>query len=192
MRRAFSWIAILLAGLTLGIGGAVWSLRSASFGDEIRVGPWTTGRNVGTADADIRTRAVVALRGLLALPAGEARYFTARTDSAGRALDGRCTYAVDGADMDARWWSITLYDRQGWLIPNPQRRHSMGTSGIGRAANGGWGFVVTPQWDGPAWIATGQPGPFELTLRLYRPAGAMAGLPSRSQMPVIERLDCDA
>lgn len=190
MRTTLTWLAILLLGLAVGIGGAVWSLRSATFGADIRVGPWTTGRAIGTAEADMRTRAFVALRGLLALPASEARYFTARSDSQGRPLDGQCTYAVRGGDVGAQWWSVTLYDPQGWLIPDSSRRHSIGSRGIGRSASGSWSFMVAPHWDGQGWIATGRPGPFELTLRAYRPTGTMAITPTRSQMPVIERLEC--
>jgi hypothetical protein len=205
LRNVLTWLAVVLAGLALGIGGAIFSLRTASFGDDIRIGPWTTGRNVGTADADIRTRAIVALRGLLALPASEARYFTARVDSAGRALDGRCMYRLAGVfsssltrgGTPARWLSITVYDRAGWLIPNPTGRHSVGSSEM-MPGNDGWRIWVSPNSSDTAadmratdnWIPTGTSGPFEITLRAYRPDTDLSEAAFLRSLPQLDRVEC--
>lgn len=203
MRTLFTWLVIVLFGLMLGMGGAVLSLRSASLGDEIRIGPWVTGRDIGTAEADIRTRAIVALRGLLALPVSEARYFTAREDGAGRPLDGRCTYRLSGVFLPAtggratpaRWLSITVYDRAGWLIPNPMGRHSIGSSQM-TPGDGGW-----QSWIGPTaavstmravdtWIPTGTSGAFEITLRAYRPVTTLSEAAFLRSLPRIDRVEC--
>src|SRR5688572_8065706 len=80
-----SWARYLvcgLAGVALGAGAGVYSVRAGAFGSSVRIGPWATGTDFGTAEAGAYTRAVVALRGLLALPAREARYYTAREDDA--------------------------------------------------------------------------------------------------------------
>jgi hypothetical protein len=196
MRTVFHWLAIIFLGLTIGIGSAILSIRSASLGNDIRVGPWSTGRDIGTANADIRTRAVVALRGLLALPASEARYFTARTDSAGRPLSGRCSYAVDVRLQDARWWSITVYDPQGWLIPNAERRHSYGEAIDGGNQNS-TPLIIRPErrdapilWGANSWeIISGTDGPVELTLRVYQPGPSYAA-PTAAALPRIRRLWC--
>jgi hypothetical protein len=205
MRRAATWLAILLLGLALGIGSAVWSLRSASFGDDIRVGPWTTGRNIGTADADFRTRAVVALRGLLALPASEARYFTARNDSEGRVLDGRCAYRLSGVysptgstgGTPARWLSVTVYDQAGWLIRNPTGRHSVGSSEM-RVGDDGWRIWISPSASMGAilavdsWIPTGTSGPFEITLRAYRQDVNLSEAAFLRALPQLDRVECQS
>lgn len=192
MRTLFKWLAVIVIGIALGTGIAIWQIRSSGLGNDIRIGPWTTGRDIGTADADMKTRAIVALRGLLALPKEEARYFTASTDSAGQPLSGKCRYTVAGGAIEARWWSITLYDRQGWLIPNRWNRHSIGSARIAPADAGQWAFTIAPEPKPGLWIPTATDGPFEVTLRTYRPRGRLAADPSGVTLPTITRGECAA
>ncbi|MBX9662427.1 DUF1214 domain-containing protein [Novosphingobium sp.] len=190
MKTVFTWLGLIVLGLALGIGLAVWQIRSSGLGNDVRVGPWSTGRDVGTANADIKTRAIVALRGLLALPAREARYFTAATDSAGAPLSGKCRYALSGGAIEARWWSVTLYDRGGWLIANRWNRHSVGSARIPAGETDKWTVLIGPDEQPGLWIPTGGDGPFELTLRAYRPQGLMARDPARISLPTITRREC--
>ncbi|MBU6395481.1 MAG: DUF1214 domain-containing protein [Sphingomonadales bacterium] len=192
MKAALKWLALGVTGLALGIGLAVWQIRNSGLGNDVRVGPWSTGRDIGTANADMKTRAVVALRGLLALPAREARYFTAATDSAGAPLSGKCRYALSGGALEAHWWSVTLYDRGGWLIPNRWNRHSIGSARIPAVGADGWTVLIGPDEQPGLWIPTGTDGPFELTLRAYRPSGMMARDPARITLPTITRQECHA
>ena len=114
-------IALALAG---GTAFAVNQVRGGLNDGRVSNGPWETGKSFGTVDASALTRAKVALSGLMALPAKEAMYFTATRDSDGRALDGRCTYDVRGGKLDGRWWSVTLYEGEGWLVKNAANRWS--------------------------------------------------------------------
>lgn len=188
-RTALKWSACAVVGLVLGVGAAVQQIRTSALGDEIRIGPWSTGRDIGTVDASLATRATVALRGLLALPKQEARYFTARTDSAGNALIGRCSYAITGAMPTARWWSITIYDREGWLIANSRNRHSIG-SAAAATNSAGADIVIGPGSQGNDGLDPETRGPFELTLRLYRPSGVVADNPADAVLPEIELRGC--
>lgn len=190
MKAAFKWVGLAALGLMLGIGMAAWQIRSSDLGNDVRVGPWSTGRSIGTANADMKTRAIVALRGLLALPAQEARYFTATTDSAGAPLSGKCRYALTGGAIEARWWSVTLYDRGGWLIPNRWSRHSIGSARIPPDEASHWTVLIGPVEQAGLWVPTGTDGPFELTLRAYRPRGTMARDPARISLPTITRGEC--
>lgn len=190
MKSVFKWIGVVLIGMALGIGLAVYQIRNSGLGNDIVIGPWTTGRDIGTANADMKTRAVVALRGLLALPKGEARYFTASTDSAGAPLSGQCSYTLTGDTIEARWWSVTLYDRGGWLIPNRWNRHSIGSARIPAEQVGGWSVVIAPDEQPGLWIPTATNGTFELTLRAYRPRGVMASDPARISLPTITKGAC--
>ena len=192
MRTFFKWLAVIVIGIVLGTGFAIWQIRPSGLGDDIRIGPWSTGRDIGSADADMKTRAIVALRGLLALPKQEARYFTATTDSAGAPLDGKCSYTLSGGTIEARWWSVTLYDRQGWLIANRWNRHSIGSARIPAGQAGSWSFIVAPGEAEGLWIPTATDGPFELTLRAYRPSGTLASDPARVTMPAITKGECAA
>ncbi|HYN45841.1 MAG TPA: DUF1214 domain-containing protein [Allosphingosinicella sp.] len=179
-----------LAGLALGVGGAVWQVRAGAWGSSVRIGPWTTGTDYGTAGASAYTRAVVALRGLLALPAREARYYNAALDDDGRALDGRCRYRVTGGELGGAWWSPTLYDRDGYLVANRPGTYSVGSAAIAPAQRGAWEVAVAPVPQPGRWLPTGGIERFDLTLRVYLPADGGRGNLPRARLPRIQRLDC--
>lgn len=115
---------------------AVQQVRDGLNGGLVSSGPWETGKSFGTLDASTLTRAKVALSVLLALPAREAMYLTATRDSNGRALDGRCTYEVRGGTLDGRWWSVTLYEGEGWLVKNAAKRWSVAANAVTPDAQG--------------------------------------------------------
>ncbi|MBY0521327.1 MAG: DUF1214 domain-containing protein [Sphingomonas sp.] len=188
-----SWARLLIcgtAGIVLGAGAALWSVRAGSLGMRTTIGPWTTGRDFGTAAASAHTRAVVALGGLLALPAHEARYYTAADDDAGRPLDGRCRYRVSGGAIPAKWWSLTLYDNAGYLVPNSAGRYSVGSIGLSPVDAARWTVVVAPEAQPGRWLPTGRAGRFQLTLRAYLPADGGTGDLVPGQLPRIVREDC--
>ena len=115
-----------------------------AFGSSARIGPWTTGADIGTARASAYTRATVALHGLLALPAREARYYSADEDDSGRPLDGRCRYRIAGGEAGGAWFSLTLYDPAGYLVANPAGTYSAGSAAMAPAERRAWTVVAAP------------------------------------------------
>jgi hypothetical protein len=189
--RARYAICILL-GILAGGGAAVQAVRQGFADGTLSSGPWETGKDFGSADASALVRARVALRGLLALPRSEAMYFTARTDSSGHPLEGRCRYEIRGGRFDARWWSITLYDRAGWLVPNQWHRYSAGSSAVPPESADAWAIALAPDDQPGLWIpSTGAPQ-FELTMRLYHPGAALRDAPQQAAMPEIRQIACGA
>ncbi len=185
--RLFAGAAL---GVILGIGAAIWSVRAGTLGMESAIGPWVTGKDFGTAAATPYTRAIVALRGLLALPAREARYYTAASDDAGRPLDGHCRYRITGGALAAKWWSLTLYDPAGYLVPNRPGVYSVGSVGLSPAAQAAWTVNVSPDQQAGHWLPSGGAERFELTLRVYLPADGGRGDLARHNLPHIERGSC--
>lgn len=177
-------------GLLGGSALAVHQVRGGLNDGMIAVGPWQTGKSFGTVDASTLTRAKVALSGLLALPSTEAMYFTAQTDSDGRPLDGRCNYVVRGGKLDGRWWSVTLYEGEGWLVKNAAKRWSVPASSVAIDEAGRWSFVVSPAAQNGTWLPTGSVPAFDLTLRLYHPSPMTIKSPETAQLPSIERKGC--
>jgi hypothetical protein len=180
----------IVTGLLVGGGAAVHAVRAGFSDGTLSSGPWETGKDFGSADASALVRARVALAGLLALPRGEAMYFTARTDSSGEPLDGRCRYAIHGGRFDARWWSITLYDRTGYLIPNPWHRYSVGSSAVPSGSADDWTIAIDPAEQPGLWIPSTDAPAFDLTLRLYHPGAAIREAPQSAAMPEIRRMAC--
>src|SRR4051812_3300826 len=130
MRPWMRYLICGVLGVLIGAGGAVWSIRIGALGSADTMGAWTTGKDFGSAQASAYTRAVVALRGLLALPASEARYYNAAVDSEGHSLEGRCRYRVLGSGLPTRWWSLTLYDTKGYLVANQPGIYSVNSAGM--------------------------------------------------------------
>lgn len=187
------WLRYTLAvalGLVAGVGTAAYTVRSGALGSGVSIGPWRTGTDFGTAEASARTRAVVAMAGLLALPAREARYYTATTDDGGAALDGRCRYRVSGGAVPGRWWSLTLYDAAGYLVPNAADRFSVPSAALAPGERSGWMITVAPDRQPGHWLPTGGIDAFALTLRAYLPPDGGTDTPPRAALPSIVKAGC--
>ena len=193
MRAVFGYGLLVAIGLAVGVALAIQQVRQGLSSGGIANGPWHTPENAGTARADIGTRAVVALRGLLALPESEAVYFNAANDSDGRALQGSCSYRVMGGAIPTRWWTLTAYDAEGYLIANPDHRYSVGSSAMTPLEKRNWTVSIGPKpplTDGSRWIATENGAPFELTLRAYHPKPALLADRAHVALPKIVREGC--
>lgn len=189
------WLRIaiaIVAGIAAGAGGAWWRTSKGFGGGGVHNGPWTTALNYGTAGADSVTRAAVARRGILALPSTETVYWNASTDSDGRPLDGSCTYAMTGVPMDARWWSVTYYNKAGFLIENPANIWSFSGASLTPAEQAGWRVTIRPSKPegGGHWLPSQYGEGFELTLRMYNPGAGFRGAPAKAALPTLKREAC--
>lgn len=174
--------------LAAGLGSAYLAVRASSTNDgTARNGPWLTPRNVSDPNETMYARAARVVASIGALRKEEAIYFNATEDSAGNPLSGNCSYRIEGRDPDARWWSITAYGTDRFLIPNPGNRYSVSKTNVVRAADGSFSIELstTPQ----NWIATSPEG-FDLTLRLYNPGAALAKDPLTVPLPAIVKGAC--
>ena len=191
MKSWHRYAITLVGGLAVGLGAA-WALTSGGIGDGgIRNGPWTTSLGYGTKSTDPLTRAKVARAGLLALPAKETVYWLAATDDAGEPLDGNCRYSLSGRALDARWWSVTVYDANGYLVDNPARLWSVNGANVALDGKGEWRVTISPDKSvGDAWLPGIKGQPFQLTLRMYNPGAAFRAAPEKSVLPHIVREGC--
>ena len=179
-------------GLALGAGLAWYATGRAFTDGAVRNGPWSTSLNYGVASADALTRAAVARRGLLALPKTETVYWAATRDSAGALLDGSCTYRLSGKAVDSRWWSITLYDSQGYLQANSARLWSFsGATLTEEEARKGWQVTIAPTRPRTGyWLPSLAGQPFELTLHMYNPGAQFMTSPGTADLPRLIKESC--
>jgi hypothetical protein len=147
-------------------------------------GPWSTSEAVGAAGADVLTRAIVSRTGLFALSNEETLYFRALQDSDGARFDGACRYRVIGDAPQARWWSVTIYGPDNYLIETPENRYSIGSND----GDGTIDFAIARDAEGLRLPVTD--GPFSLTLRLYNPAAAVYENVATTPLPAIIREAC--
>jgi hypothetical protein len=188
MRLFLKCLAALIAGTALGLFVTWLTVVRGASGDTVN-GPWRTSLLTGSTQSGAALRASVALHGLLALNRSETIYYTASTDSAGNALDGRCTYRVTGRDPPARWWSITAYGADDYLIATPSELYSVSKNSIVRRPDGSFIVTVLKNASSVDQIAVGG-GRFSLTLRLYNPAPSVAADPTHVALPTIEMAGC--
>jgi hypothetical protein len=181
--------ALVLAGV-LGLGSAYFAPRFIA-GSETSVanGPWNTNLAAGGTNADAYTRTFVALTGLLALNKDETIYYNATTDSAGDALDGACTYRIEGRDPDTRWWSFTVYANDHFLVDTPTKRYSISKTSVIRAPDGAFVVRLSTTEEANNWIATSPDG-FQVTLRLYNPGPSVKDNPASVPLPAIVKEAC--
>jgi hypothetical protein len=189
VRTASKIAAIIAAGAMLGVIATWLTVVRGDLPENIANGPWKTSLATGSAQSDPYTRAYTALHGLFAMDRTEALYFVARTDSSGQPLDGACRYRIVGRDPSARWWSITAYGADDYLIPNPMQRYAVTASAIARQADGSFVVQIGGTGGGSNWIAAGN-GRFSLTLRLYNPGPDVTLDPGNAALPLIAKIDC--
>lgn len=182
-------IGTALLGVLLGLASAYVAVTSLRGENVVSNGPWSTNLATGGADADIYTRAYVALTGLFALNKNETIYYGADKDSGGAPLDGHCSYRIEGSDPDARWWSITLYAADDYLIPNAANRYSLSKTSIVRQGDGGFVIRLSTVPETGNWIPTSPDG-FQVTLRLYNPGQAVRDNPAGVALPSITKEAC--
>lgn len=136
--------------------------------------------NIGDYGTDYDFRALVAVVGLGANTPEEAIYPTGITDAAGNLFDGandyRLTFPPGKAPPAKYFWSLTMYDTDGYLVPNPIDRYSLGPSHPPLRRKPDGSIVIAIQRDEPTeprvnWLPAPEAG-FRLNLRLYGPAKA--------------------
>ena len=200
MKVARMFRVLLWWGTAVAVGlGSAWAVLRSVSNYGVAAGPWRASTLAGSREADLYTRARVALGGLLALNREETMYYVASTDSAGQPLRARCSYRVTGVPPKARWWSVTAYAQDLFLFDNPARRYSVNGQTAVLDAQGRFAFVSGPVAPGAAaapvvvpaagavpWIPTPAEGGLFFTLRVYNPESSLSAAPGTLQAPEIE------
>jgi hypothetical protein len=163
---------------SVGIAPGRADTRSEILTQAIANGGWyVPPPRIGNYGTDYLLRARIAVAGLGANTRIEAVYPTALADSQGRLLSGanryRITFAPGQAPPAAAFWSLTMYDLAGYLVPNPANRYAVGDSHPPLVKRPDGSIVVVIQRDRPAdatvnWLPA-PAGAFRLSLRIYLP-----------------------
>jgi hypothetical protein len=188
LRTITNRLGMLVAAIILALISAWWLVLHPPAARMIVHGPWRMNAAAGGADADMYSRARVAIGGLFALNRTEAIYFEATEDDDGQPLRARCSYIVTGRPVAARWWSVTAYADDNFLIPNPAQRFSYNMDTLAQEPDGTFRILASPMAQAGNWLPTGAgDGGFNLLFRLYNPAPEIAADPAAAPLPSIER-----
>ena len=179
-------VALILGGV-IGIGSAVLAFEQGASAGNVINGPWRTNLAVGSQQADLYTRAWVAVHGLLALNQSETIYYHAYSDDNNQLLSGDSVYRIEGKAPDARWWSITLYGEDDFLIPNELNRYSYSGNSVTYDRDGKFTIYISKAQQPGDWLPMGDQKKFSLSLRLYNPGEFMRKNPTAVELPHIIR-----
>ncbi|MDU0314152.1 DUF1254 domain-containing protein [Phycicoccus sp. M110.8] len=123
-------------------------------------------------------RAIVALTGLGANQVEDAIYPLNMTDARGEQLDGDRNYVLhfEAGELPpvAAFWSVTMYDTEGFQVPNALNRFAIGDRDpLVYNPDGSLDLYLQHSSPGPEREANWLPaprGPLGVTMRLYAPA----------------------
>lgn len=191
MRLLFGSCLTLLIAAAIGLGATWLTLtRGVAFG-ALTIGAWTAWPKSGSVDIDPYARAIIARSGELPTGTGDGVAFYSHTDDAGNNLDGRCAFSISGMTPAARYWTVTLYDREGRLVPNTIDRHGFTSAEIVRDVDGRFAISAAPLARSGNWLPTGGIEQFVLVWRLYdTPIGVANKTTKEGPMPAIVRKGC--
>jgi len=143
-----------------------------------KVNGWNIGReNMGTYGTSYLRRANIAFGGLGANLPEDAVYPVAFIDGDGNTLTGANKYVLHfekGQTPPANaFWSVTMYDKDGFQVPNPINRFAIGDRDK-LAFNPDGSLDIYVQADSPGkdkeanWLPAPK-GEFQPTMRIYSP-----------------------
>lgn len=136
---------------------------------------------MGTWGTDYGRRAYWAMWGLGANLVEDAVYAVSQLDADGEPLNGSSIYRLhfeaDDLPPTSAFWSVTLYDEEGYLEANEHKRYSLGSQHKPVTNEDGSVDIVlsraAPE-DGANWVPTPK-GNFKTLLRIYWPGDDVLG-----------------
>lgn len=188
---------ILLSLLALAIAaatglGLTWTTatRGTDLGT-LTIGAWTARPRTGSSDIDPYARASIARSGELPIGTGDGVAFTATADDSRKLLDGRCDVVVSGVTPPARFWTLTLYDTKGNLVPNALQRYGFTSQEIVRGVDGAFEVRIASRARAGNWLPSSAIERYVLMLRLYdTPVGIATRTQRDAPMPSIFTAGC--
>jgi hypothetical protein len=191
VRLLLGTLYTFILAAVIGLGSTWIALsRNTGFG-ALQIGAWTARPKAGTADIDPYSRAAVARTGALPVAIGDGVAFVARTDDRGRALDGRCETVISGTTPSARFFTLTLYDPDGRLVPNSLDRQGFTSEELLRKQDGGFEVTVAPRARSGNWLPTGGVERYILVMRFYDTSVGVATRAEReAPMPSVNMGSC--
>jgi hypothetical protein len=170
--------AALHAGIETAAATLPQRVKAHALTEAQQHGGWyTPAPNIGRYGTDYTFRAYIASAGLGANTVEEATYPVGVTDGTGvpfaGADDYRLTFAESALPPARFFWSLTMYDADGYLVANPDDRYSLGPSHPPLVTRPDGSVVIAISQTEPTeanvnWLPS-PPGQFRLNLRLYGP-----------------------
>jgi len=165
-------LIVVVAGTSAGYFTVKPVVNLIPLWSNVKNGPWSTNFSMGSTGANPYVRAWVAENGLMALNKSEVIYLDAYSDDDANPLVSSCDYIIQGRAPDARWWDITVYDQDGFLIANDQDRYSFSSTDITFEPDGSFKIHLSNTYQQGNWLPSGNTKTMSIYLRLHNPGPA--------------------
>ncbi len=181
-------IFLAFFGLLTGISVAIFRITHWTGGNAIiKNGPWR-GHDLSEVGKDNLLTARIAVAALFALRPDESLYLIAREDDEGMPLSSNDDYIITGIPLASRYWSITIYGEDYFLIPNEEGRFNFNMSNLKYESDSSFAIQVSSGRKPGNWLPSGLEGKFYLALRLYHPEKELRENIGTVQLPSIKKI----
>lgn len=186
LKIVISVLVVLILGGLIGYGTAVLAYEGMFSRGTVINGQWATNLTIGSSEANPYVRANIALHFLLALAKSETMYYNCIGDDKREPLRSDCDYRIEGKGIDTRWWSITAYGQDDFLIPNEQKRYSFNINTVKTNPDGSYVIYLSSSPKEGNWLPSGDKKQnIGLSLRLYNPGPSVYADPGGIELPRI-------
>lgn len=181
-------LLLIIIGLLVGSGIAYYRIHHWTGKDATIVnGPWQ-GNNLADVGKNPLLTARIAVATLYALNPSEVIYLVAQKDSKGEELNAENDYVIKGIPLDARYWSITLYGDDYFLVPNEADKFSYNLHNVKYESDSSFVINISSLKKEHNWLPSGKSGKFYLTIRMYHPQEHVYKDIEKVQLPTIEKV----
>ena len=183
-------ILIGIVAITVGGGFAVYKIRNWKNSSQQNIGSWQTiGKDKDVNSDDLLSIAQIAVYATYPLTKKEVIYLNANTDSDGNPIDSKSDYVIEGKKFDARYWSITAYDQDGFLIKNPNNKFSYNFENVKYAADStSYKINLSATEKAENWLPTTDTQKVSLVIRLYQPSDSLRNNLTLATLPLIKKI----
>ncbi|MDQ1166797.1 MULTISPECIES: DUF1214 domain-containing protein [unclassified Flavobacterium] len=183
-------LGLILLAVVLGSGIGIYNIKSGKSDSQRKIGNWqTVDKDKDLNTADLLTIAQVAVYGPYALTKKEVIYLSTNTDSEGNALDPKSDYVINGKKLDAKYWSITAYDENGFLIKNPINKYGYNLEDVKYEADStSYKINLSGTEKKENWLPINNVQKTSLIIRLYLPSEKLRENLTVETLPTIQKV----
>jgi hypothetical protein len=187
--KTFWKIAFVVLAILSGVGIGVY--RIADFDNSTAVfknGSWKGSENLPLGKDNLLTAQITAFA-LFALPSSEAIYLMASKDNNQERLTSENDYILTSnvGDIKAKYWSITAYGTDLFLIPNEINRYSFNNRSIIADSSGNFKIHLSTTKREGNWLPTPKKLKFYLVMRIYGGEADFLASLDISTLPIIKK-----
>ena len=183
-------LGLIVLAILLGSGVGIYNIASGKSNSQRTIGNWqTVDKDKDLSTADLLTIAQIAVYGPYALTKKEVIYLSTSTDSEGNTLDPKSDYIISGKKLDAKYWSITAYDENGFLIKNPANKYSYNLENVNYEADStSYKINLSGAAKKENWLPINDVKKASLIIRLYLPSEKLRENLTVETLPTIQKI----